>query len=238
MAFVHSKSSRVMVNERHLSGHISGYTAGNTLNLAEVTSLLDQGTTHIPGLLDGTINVDGHFDPTEGSLYDTAKSARQVAAGVVATVMPAGLTLGSPAFLAIANATSFTVDAAVADKVSCAIEGQPNGGVDWGVVVHPHTAVTATADGASVDNTDATTGGGVATLHVTGVSGTAPSATVTVQDSADDVVFVDLITFAAATEATHEYATVSGTVGRYVRASWTITGTSPEFTFAVAFARR
>jgi len=51
-------------------------------------------------------------------------------------------------------------------------------------------------------------------------------------------VWVDLITFSAATAATSQRRTVAGTVNRYVREQHTISGSTPSFTYAAAFARR
>jgi hypothetical protein len=238
MAFVHSKNSRVLMNERHLSGAISGYSVAHQRAVSEATSLLDEGMTYIPGLMDGSMTINGMFESGAGSIDATVRATIGVDDGLVVTVLPDGLTAGKPAFFCVAETTGYTVDAAVADTVTLTIEGQPNDGVDWGVVLHGLTAETTTGDGAAVDNGAATTGGGVAVLHVTAADGTSPTLDVAVQHSADDNTYVDLVTFTQANSATVERTTVAGTVNRYVRASHTLGGSAPEFTFAVAFARR
>jgi hypothetical protein len=238
MAFTHSKKSRVLMGDGHMSGHISGYSAGSTLNLSEVTTLPDEGTTHIPGLLDGTISMNGFFDPDEGGLYDRLRATRNVAEGMVTTILPDGLAVGRPAFLTIANATSFAVDASVAEAVTLSVEGQPNGGVDWGVSLHGLTEETETGDALSVDDQAATTRGGVATLHVTATAGASPAVDVLVQHSDDDVVWVDLIAFDQVTEPGHQYRRVSGTVERYLRSRHVLGVDTTSVTYATAFARR
>jgi hypothetical protein len=47
-----------------------------------------------------------------------------------------------------------------------------------------------------------------------------------------------LATFTAATGATSQRVVVSGTVNRYLRASWTLTGTGAAATFTASLARR
>lgn len=72
-----------------------------------------------------------------------------------------------------------------------------------------------------------------ATLTVSAVAGTTPSATVTLQTSADGTSWRTLATYSAATGAGSQRLSASG-LDRLVRASWTITGTTPSVTFAVS----
>lgn len=238
MTFVHSKQSRLLVNERHLSGQITSWTAGGTKNLSETTTLLDEGTRFVAGLVEGTLSINGLFDSAAGSLHDTMSTAFKAGDGdLLVTAAPAGLTVGMPAICAVAHTTSFATESPVADAVSLSIEGQPDDGVDFGVLLHGHTAETATGTGTDVD-LGAATGKGVAFLHVTNVAGTTPSLTCKVQHSADSNTWVDLLTFTAATAATRARKVASGPVSRHVRATWTISGTTPSFTFALAYAPR
>lgn len=71
------------------------------------------------------------------------------------------------------------------------------------------------------------------TLSVTAASGTTPSMTVTVENSADGSTWYSAGTFAAKTTVSSERKSFSG-LDRYVRATWAITGTTPSFTFSVA----
>lgn len=73
-----------------------------------------------------------------------------------------------------------------------------------------------------------------AQLNVTAVSGTTPSLTVLIEDSVDGgVTFNTIATFAAKTATGREVINFSGLFGENLRVSWTITGTTPSFTFAV-----
>jgi hypothetical protein len=235
---VHSKSSRVLVATGHLSGSITGYTITHTRAMGETTTLMDEGSRFIPGLLEGSLNLSGLFDSAAGGIHELIDAARQNGTELLVTVLPDGLAVGQPAFIATSELTSYNAEAAVAETVTIEVEGTPDDGVDWGVSLHAHAAETATGNGASIDNAASTANGGVASLHVTAATGTSPSMTAKVQHSVDGTVWVDLITFTAATGAASERKTVTGTVNRYVRESRTISGTSPNFTFAMAFARR
>lgn len=238
MAFVHSKNGRVLINNRHLSGRITGWTVAGERSLGETTVLLDDGARFIPGLRAGAVAVNGLFDGSSGDIDQTIQSSDGALDGLLATVLPDGFTVGKPAFITTSNLESYTVESSVSDTVSLAVEATPNDGVDHGRVVHGHTAETTTGNSASVDDGASTGNGGVAVVHVTAVTGATPSMTVKVQHSVDDGVWVDLITFTAATAATSERKTVSGTVNRYVRETHTISGSTPDFTYAAAFARR
>ena len=74
-------------------------------------------------------------------------------------------------------------------------------------------------------------------MHVTIASGTTPTADFKVQDSADNISYSDLITFTQATGVTSERKTVSGTIEQYIKVTYTIGGTAPNFTAVVGFAR-
>lgn len=99
--------------------------------------------------------------------------------------------------------------------------------------------VASTAqNGTSVNNLAATTNGAVAHLHVLSKSGTSPTVTWKVQHSADDSLWVDLMTFTAATAETSQRIAVTGTVNQYLRATRVVGGSnSPAFECALAIAR-
>lgn len=235
---VHSKSSRVLVNTRHLSGSISGYSVSHQRAVSPTTALLDEGARYIPGLLNGAISLNGMFDSAAGGIDETVRATIGADDGMLVTVLPDGMAVGRPAYFAAAETTQYTVDTAVAEAVTITVEGQPEDGADWGVSLHGHSVETATGVAAAVDNGAGTTGGAVAALHVTGNTSDGTS-TVKVQHSVDDNVWVDLATFAAigAAQLSAERLTVTGTVNRYIRASWTLAG-SGDVTFVVVTARR
>src|SRR5258708_970112 len=74
-------------------------------------------------------------------------------------------------------------------------------------------------------------------LIVNSASGTAPSLSVILQDSPDGVNWANAYTFPAATGNTvlrASWQDLKFSLGRYLQATWTITGTTPSFTFSVS----
>lgn len=233
---VHSKNSRVLVNEDHVSGHIKGWSVSHQRSYGSVTSILDDGERLIPGLLSGSMSLDGMFDNSVGSLYEELAANVAGDNAVLITVLPDGFTVGKPAIFAVTDIEGFEVPAGNADVVSMSVSATADEAVDLGSLLHGLVAETAGGNAASVDETASTAGGGGAILHVSALTGLT-GLTVKVQHSSDNSVWVDLLTFTAATGTTSERKAVAGTVNRYVRALWTVTGTGSA-TFVVAFARR
>ena len=236
MARVHTKESRVLVNEFSTSCDLTGYGLTHSRNMTDVTTLSDEGHTFTPGLLSGSLSLRGVFDATAGSFYAEAKDSVGVDDGYLVLVAPAGYTVGAPAFLTVSDLSDFSVDASVTDAITVQITAAPDNGVDWGVTLHALTAETADGDGSTVDQAAATTNGGVADLHVTAFSGFS-GVVFKVQHSSNGSAWSDLITFTTAAAATSEHKTVTGTINRYVRCTWDVTGTGSA-TFVIGFARR
>lgn len=232
----HGTSSRVMVNEGHMSGYISSYSCRHARGYGDVTTLLDTGAKFVPGLLSGGLSLTGPFDSAAAGLYAEVDTVKATDDGLLVTVLPDGFTVGKPAFIAVCDMSGFTVNATVSDRVEMSVEGDAQNGVDWGVSLHGHSAETIDGDGTTVDELASTLNGGVASLHVTALSGFT-GVVFKVQDSPDDSVWTDLITFTTVTGVTSERATVSGAVDQYVRVTWDVTG-SGSVTFTAAFARR
>ena len=240
MAFVHGKNGRLLLDSLALSGYLKGWEHSTEREMADVTIEGDGGHKFIPGLDNGSLSLDGVFDNTAaaGGQDEVLDTARGASAASVITAAPEGFAVGKRVIPISARESNYAASSPVGDAVTFAASWMSEGQVDPGVALHDLTAETATGNGTSVDNATSSANGGVANLHVTAVSGTTPSATIKVQHSTDNSVWADLITFTAATAKTAERKEVTGTVNRYVRATWTISGTTPSFTFAVAFARR
>lgn len=236
MAFVHSKSTRVLVNEISASAKLRSVTAANSRTMSQTTVFTDDGERFIPGLKAGTMTLEGLFE--DNALYADLQDANGTDNSLLVTAGINGYAVGSPVTIAVGDLTSHGINAQVAEAVGFSVESPADETVDLGVSLHDETAETATADGTGVDNLASSASGGVGALHVTAASGTSPTLDAKIQHSTDDITYVDLITFAQATAATSERQAVSGTVNRYLRASWAIAGTTPSFTFVAAFARR
>lgn len=238
MATVHGRKTKVLVNERDLSSFFRGADSAATVEANEDTTFGVDDKTYVTGLGDGTFSLEGVFKDDPADADAELEAALGSDTGVLLTVSPSGLAVGERVRMAETVETSYEVTSPVADVVSVTAEFQADGGIDAGVSLHDATEETTSANGTSVDNSTATANGGVGHLHVTAASGTTPTLDVKIQDSVDNSIFADLITFTQATVATSERQNVAGTVDQFVRAVWTVGGTTPAFTFSVAFARR
>ncbi len=70
-------------------------------------------------------------------------------------------------------------------------------------------------------------------LEVTAASGTTPSLAVVLEDTVDGTNWNTVGTFTAKTVAGREVINVTAPFTGTVRATWTITGTTPSFTFSI-----
>lgn len=70
-------------------------------------------------------------------------------------------------------------------------------------------------------------------LNVTAVTGTTPSLTVLVEDSLDGTNWNTIGSFTAKTAVGREVINITTPFADKVRVSWTISGTTPSFTFVV-----
>lgn len=235
MAFSHGKGAKLLVAEVDLSGYFRGSEVGQAQELAETTVYGKSAKTYIPGLGASSISLDGLFEAAADARLEALLRS---ASGEPFTWGPEGLALGKRVRTARARASSYASSAPVGGVVTAAVEIMADGELDSGVSLHDLVAEGATAQGGSSDNTASSAAGGAGVLHCTARSGTAPTLDAKVQHSADNVTFVDLVTFAQLTAPGAERKEITGGVNRYLRAAWTISGTGPSFTFTLSFARR
>lgn len=228
--------SRVFINSAHVSGYMNHFKCDYSRTFSDVSNALSTGTQWLPGLIGGSIAVDGMYNDAAGSLSTVMQAAIGTDNGELVTLCPAGTALGTPCFMAICDPSEITIDAKVTDAVMVKTTGAPDDGIDMGIVLHTFQAETATANGTGVDNAASTANGGVGLLHLTTFSGLT-NIIVKIDHSTDNVTFTNLITFSTAVGVTQQRSTVSGTVNRYLRASWTVTGTGSA-SFIASFARR
>jgi len=186
----------------------------------------------VAGLSESNVTATGLFEP----LFDTpVVAAFGAAAGSPVTVAPAGFAVGSPVVTLEGRAVSYELSSSVGEVVGANVNIQGTGRFDSGVSLYDLAEVIAGGTGTAHTDAAGTNNGAVATLHVPACTGTL---TVKVQHSTNNSTWTDLATFTAATGATSQRVEVSGTVNRYLRASWTLTGTGAAATFTASLARR
>lgn len=247
MSFVHGSSTQVLVNDRLVSTEVSGWTTSHARAMSEVTTAGQvagaAGAKFIPGLTSGTLALRGPQDSDpETGLYKEIRDAVGVDNAFLATCLPDGHAIGKPAIFGVIDPLEHTIDAAVADAVGFAMNGQADEGIDMGYVIHALSAETADGNGTAVDRGAApltpTAHGLMAGIHVTAYA-TLTSAVIKIQHSADNSVWADLVTFATVTGTGWEQIKIADgtTVNRYLRVTVDVTG-SGSVTFLVAAAPR
>lgn len=241
MAFVHSKQTRVVIGVTPLSCYTRSLDLGNETEMADVTVFCDEGHKFIPGLDNGTVSLGGVWDndANDGAPDDVLSDARTAVPGSIVTIAPGGLAVGNRVVNFEARETTYSISSSVSDAVQFSADWQAEGRVDAGVSLHDLDDESSSGNGTAVDNSASTSNGGVASLHVT-ANDHDGATTIKVQHSADSNTWADLVTFSSvgASTTTSERKTVSGTVNRYLRATWALGGSSGSLTFTVSFCRR
>lgn len=244
MTFRHGKGTRVLVNTTDLSAFFRDSSLSATVATSETTTygVTGDAKTYVAGLNDATVALSGLFDGDTGAVDDILTGVLGSSTDVVFTVaQDGGLTVGRRCYLGQAIETKYNITSPVADVVQSTADLQTDGGSALGVVLAAAASVNATGNQTSVDNGAASSNGGQATLHVTANTRDG-NVVVKVQHSADNSSWADLVTFAtvgSSTKTSERVALASGiTVNRYLRASYTVAGTTGSATLTVAFGRR
>lgn len=232
MSFVSSKKSRLLVGDFNLASYGTQVNAAWSVDVLDWTVFPD--TAKVFGLGQDTATM------TVAGLYDTAEHAdlaalKGVAAGPV-TLGLNGFAVGSEVWLVNVLETDLETSADVAGSAMFSFGMQCDGIVDMGVSLADHAAVTADANGTTVDGAAATAGGAVAHLHATAFSGFSGVAAI-VEDSANSTDWATIGTFSSLAAAGSERLVIAGTVRRYTRVRWDVTGTG-SVTAQVSLARR
>lgn len=237
--FAHGKNVNVFINEYDFSTYFNDVSATSTVETSEVSAFGSSAKEYIVGLLDGTVSLSGMFDGTATGTDVVFSAVLGSTTKQNVIVAPSGHSNGATAIVLEADDTSYEVSGAVADVVQTSAEFQSSDGVEHGKILSSGAAISATGNGTSVDNTAASTNGGVGFVSVP-TNTRNGNITVKVQQSADNSTFTDLITFTVvtSTQKTFQRVEVTGTVARYLRVNYTVAGSTGSATPVVAFARR
>lgn len=195
---------------------------------------------YLCGRGEGSLEFSGFFDSTlTGATHEALKLVGVDKVAGVAWGDNAAPAMGDIACGMPVHQSSYTVSAdlngLLAAKAALKSIGTP---LEWGTLLANLTGVSADGNTTAVDQLAASSAGASAYLFVTGVSAS-DTAVIKVQHSTNNSTWTDLITFAAnASVITAERAEVSGTVNRYVRVFYDVTGTGISINFAVIFCRK
>ena len=221
-----------------MSSYLSDGSPTESVETGETTAYGKDAKTYVVGLRDSTLSLSGFFDGATDAVDEVFATALGTSDENI-TFAPEGLALGRRVVTMASLETSYEISSPVADVVSISMEAQTNDRLDRGVSLCDLASVAATGNGSSHNHGASSTGGATGTLHVTANSRNG-NTTFKIQHSADNSVWVDLMTFSVvgATTKTSERKTVTGTVYGYTRVSYTCAGTSGSITFHASVARR
>jgi len=241
--FLHGKETELVVNEFDITCFVNNIDLTQDIDLPEVTTFCDDTRRYINGLRNATGSIAGFIDDdaTEGIDF-FLQATFNVPTSSIWSDAPNGFTVGNLVYLFRALINSYNVTQPVDGVQAFTADLQLDGNLSRGFSLHALAAETATGGSSPQDNVVTTDTGLVAHLHVILASGTTPTLIVFLEDSPDDMTYTVIpgFTFATATAPTFERLETGpgDTIQRYVRSAWTIAGTTPSFTFVVAFARK
>lgn len=237
---LHGKSSVLLADQYDLQAYFKTLSFKHAKKVEESTVFGLTDRTFVPGTQSGTVSGGGLYKGNASAADADAVLRAALGDSTSGQIMTAGIggfAIGKRARLWQNRLSSYDLSVNNDGLIATSFEAESNDGLDAGVSLHDHsTNETSSTDSASVDQAASSAYGAVAHLHVIAGTGTAD---ILVEHSDDNVSFSTLMTFTQATGATSERqeVAVGVTVKRYVRASSTLAST-PDFTYAVAFARR
>ena len=211
---------------------------GPAVTVAELdtTALCDTWQKRIGGLKSYSWSAELMQDFAVDSI-DEETWAALATANTPCSVMPAGSTSGSKAYLMPTLSLAYNPLTATVGEIGMAsLAGSGTGPAARGKVLHPNgTARTSSSTGTAYQlGAISATQRMYGALHVTFASGTNPTLIIKLQSSSTEGgSYSDRITFTTATGLTSQWSSVAGAVtDTWWRASWTIGGTgTPTFQF-------
>lgn len=250
MSFQHGKDTKIICNQYDLSSYFSSADMTWDVDTPEVTtfSTSDYSRQYIAGLRNGTFSFAGFYSATSSLAEDAAISPLiGSTTPMLITYAPQGLTVNQVTYSAQSFINSYSPSSPVDGVAAISLDAQGHQKISRGVSLSNLTARTSDGSATVVNQTAATSSGGVGFLHLTDVSVPATgSLAVAIQDSptSSPGSWADLVAFTAVTSstATSERKTVTGNVDQYVRAEWAFASVTSgaiaeSATFAVTFER-
>lgn len=237
---LHGKDSVLLSDQYNLAAYFKTFGPKHTKKAEESTVFGLTDRTYVPGLQTGSISGGGLYKGNSGASDADAVLRAALgdhATGQIMTLGIGGFTIGKRCRLWQSRLTTYDLNQNNDGLVATSFESRANGGLDAGVSLHSHaTAETSSTNSASVDQAAASTKGAIGHLHVLSATGTAD---ILIEHSTDNSTWATLITFTQVTAVGSQRIEVAAgtTINRYVRAKSTL-ASSPNFAYAVAFARR
>lgn len=236
MAFGGGTDTVLLINGYNLTSYFNASSPNATAGAYETSTYGVGSKTYIGGLKDARWSLGGFFDGAIAAVDEILAAALGVASGI-ATWFPQGDALGTAGRGISGHVVSHGSTSPVDGVVSTQAEIQSTVGSER---VLSHRALGSVAagtnNGTGIDNSAASTNGGVGYVQATADGGSLTSCVVKIQHSADNSTYADLITFATITATpAKERKAVTGTVNRYTRSQVV---NDDAVTVQVAFGRK
>lgn len=185
----------------------------------------------LSGIRTVTVDGAGQWEAGDLSMVDDSSFAGLGASSPL-TLAPQGAVDGSLAYMTAFNRQAYSLGGAVGDVVPWSGHWIGNWSLARGAILAPPAARTVTGSGTILQLPAVLAGQYlVGTLHCMGVSGTTPSAAVTIQSAATAGFSgpTTRLTFGAQSAIGGQVFRIAGPItDTYYRVSWTISGTTPS----------
>jgi hypothetical protein len=245
VAFNHGKQGAVYVGGYDLTSYITDADTAHSRDMAQTTTLGLGHHTFVPGQASAVLTLEGLFDGATGAVWEILSTLKNAATQGTAQHFPAGDTAGELVDNIYGYESSINPAIDAGDAVQLSAEFTSNVAAETGERTHGLEARTSSGTSTILDQLNPSTNGWAAYLVVTDVSGALPTLDVEIHDSNDNFAADDtLLTGAAFTQVTSAnqsqrlaVLTAGTSVKRYIRADYTIGGTTPSFKFHVNFVR-
>jgi hypothetical protein len=238
MAVYSNTAMGLYVDGFALEGFASQAELSVDVDEIDVTTIGSAGwRTKIPGLAGQKVSVTG-FQDFALTGVDVSLPGTSTGQNVV-TFAPVAASVADPAFMMAGRTTTRTsLTGQVGAAAGFVFDFVGDGRVVRGQNLHPSAARTATGNGTTTTFTTPTASQSLwASFHVFAASGTTPSVTFTIQtdDNAGMTTPTTRITSNAFTTTGSQFTSAVGPMATetHIRVVYTITGTTPSFTFAV-----
>lgn len=191
------------------------------------------------GLFSTETKIEGFYQAADLSYPDDSFWANLGTNTQPLTVIPTSGAVGSLAYVTRVLECDYAPGGSDGELLGYSTGFKGNWPLARGSVLHPQgTARSTTGSGTAVQlGALSATQRLYSSLHILSVSGTTPSITVKIQSNVDNTFGAptDRITYSAANSLAGQALSVNGAVtDTWWRATWTITGSTPSFLFAVA----
>lgn len=244
MAPRHGKTTGVYLSNFNASPFFNSFESARTVDTHETTPFESEAKTYSAGQNDGTASLSGFYDVNATPLAggEELLEALYVAEAdfPMSVFLDGGVVVGRQCRMATVLHSAYSVSAAVGDMITVKADLTVDGGVRFGKCLNGKAPITGTVTGTAADygTTDwLASSGGIGHIHP--IANTRSTNTeVKIQHSADNSVWVDLMTVnIAAGNTTPVIATSAIANLRYVRALITPVAGTGSATIIVAFAR-